>query len=316
MKILVIHSFGMGDMIMFTPALKELQKQFPKAQIDFLVFQHFSVEPIKNNDYIHKIYFSNFNLKSLLNTIIEIRKYKYDISFFTTGVKYYKNFLFSLFLNSKQKIIEYTNFYIPFPQTVLIKREEDEHFVMNNLKIIDIFSTIDFEKNHTIKYWLDNIQNELPVRQKIIGIHPGCNIKFKQRRWHIEYYIELIHIMLNKCHNYKIVIFIGPDEKEELKILRDEFTTSVEFIENKRLEDVARHISLCELFISNDSGLGHIAACFNVNIVTIKSHSSNANLLTTAVYTNKNKIIEFFKEDINQSQKVFSEIRKIIQCAE
>ncbi len=53
MKILIIHTFGMGDMIMFTPALKELQKQFPKAQVDFLVFQHFSIEPIKNNEYIH-----------------------------------------------------------------------------------------------------------------------------------------------------------------------------------------------------------------------------------------------------------------------
>ncbi len=224
--------------------------------------------------------------------------------------------MFSLLVNAKQKIVEYTQLYIPFPQITGVKREKDEHFVINNLKIISIFSTIDLKKRYSIKYFLKNKQKDLPDKQKMIGIHPGCNIKFKQRRWHIEYYIELIHSILNKCSNYEVVVFIGPDEKEEAEILKDHFANRVEVIENRNLEDVASYIASCDLFISNDSGLGHIASCFQICILTIKSYSSDANLATTAVYTDKNKIIEFSKEDINQSQKIFNEVCKMIQCVE
>ena len=36
-KILVIHPNGMGDFIMFTPALNLLKKNFPNAKIDILI---------------------------------------------------------------------------------------------------------------------------------------------------------------------------------------------------------------------------------------------------------------------------------------
>ena len=36
-KILIIHPNGMGDFIMFTPALNLLKKNFPNSQIDILI---------------------------------------------------------------------------------------------------------------------------------------------------------------------------------------------------------------------------------------------------------------------------------------
>jgi ADP-heptose:LPS heptosyltransferase len=37
MRILIIHSFGIGDMIMSTPTLKEIKTKYPDSIIDFLI---------------------------------------------------------------------------------------------------------------------------------------------------------------------------------------------------------------------------------------------------------------------------------------
>lgn len=40
MKILIIHTFGLGDMIMFAPTLQKLRELYPEVKVDFLIFQN------------------------------------------------------------------------------------------------------------------------------------------------------------------------------------------------------------------------------------------------------------------------------------
>src|SRR5512136_844951 len=82
MKILVIALSGIGDALMFTPALSLLRKNLPEAEIDVLVMSHGSEEIYKANSNLNKLIYFNFleegALKSL-KFLFQLRK-KYDAS--------------------------------------------------------------------------------------------------------------------------------------------------------------------------------------------------------------------------------------------
>ena len=55
-KFLFIHTWGLGDLIMLTPALKALKEKYPTAQIDFLITVKAAAFPINKCSLIDNIY--------------------------------------------------------------------------------------------------------------------------------------------------------------------------------------------------------------------------------------------------------------------
>lgn len=253
MKILIIHTFGLGDMIMFSPALQSLQNSYSSAQIDFLIFQKVAAEPIKNCKNIGTIYYSSFGIKDIFSSIHVLRKNRYDISIVTSGTNPRKSWLFSLFIGAKQKIFDDASYI------------EESHRVENNL---DLVAKIGLK--HIIKiprYCLDNnIQIDIPKTKMRIGIHHGSNAMYKSKRWSKENFVSLIGL-LHSHFDCEVLVFGGPDEREESLYLQA--NSDIVLVENRSLAEVAHLISTCDIFINSDSGLGHIASCFDMPIFTI-----------------------------------------------
>ena len=74
-KILIISGSGIGNSIMFGPALKALRRKFPSAKIDLYVYKKSFAEPFRDSSLIEDIYY-NEGIKS----IAKLRKNKYDLS--------------------------------------------------------------------------------------------------------------------------------------------------------------------------------------------------------------------------------------------
>ncbi len=55
MKILVIALSGIGDALMFTPALKILKQELPNSEIDLLVMFGGAKDIFKNNPNVNKL---------------------------------------------------------------------------------------------------------------------------------------------------------------------------------------------------------------------------------------------------------------------
>ena len=107
MKILIIHTFGLGDMIMFTPTLKVLQEKYPSVIIDFLIFQKASAEPIKNCKNLGTIYYSSFNKIEVFKNLWRLRQNRYDISISTSGTHLLKAKILALLAGAKKQIGEF-----------------------------------------------------------------------------------------------------------------------------------------------------------------------------------------------------------------
>lgn len=262
MKILIIHTFGLGDMIMFTPTMTYLKQKYPNATFDFIFFQEFAAEPVKYCKFVNNIFYSDFNIKSILKTGFDLRKQNYDISICTSGPNPIKLGIYSYLVGAKKRIGEYRKFKLPF-YTKQIKYEEKFHRVENNLALFDIPNN----KFNTF-FCIENIDEKKVSKNENIKIciHAGSNVRFKNKRWPKEYFVKLIDLLISK-YNCEILIMSGPDEFEESEYISNQ--TNSKLIINKTLQEVAYVISKCDIMINTDSGLGHIAACFDIETFTI-----------------------------------------------
>jgi len=279
MQLLIIHTFGLGDMIMVTPALQKLIEINPDIKIDFLIFQKISAEPIKNCSNVNKIYFSDFKPNDLFKTIFQLRKNKYNKIITTSGTNPHKVAILYMFLKGKEKIAEYRKSYQKIFFDRAVKYIEDIHRVENNNLLFNNTRKTDYE---TKFFGIKKRDNSEKIR---IGIHAGSNPKFAQKRWKKEYFVELIELLKRNFKDLEFIIFAGPGEIEESKYIANKSSSTI-YQEN--LFEVARAISTCNIFINTDSGLGHIAGCFDLEVFTIfgpakdykaKVYSKNANVL-------------------------------------
>lgn len=315
MKILIIHSFGIGDMIMFTPTLKEIKTKYPDSIIDFLIFQKPSAEPIKNCKYTNEIFYTTFHYKDLIKNIFLIRKKLYDISIYTSGANPIKASIYSFLLGAKLRIGEYMKYKLPL-YTEQVKFNANIHRVESNLSLINQIANLNTKPLFCLDQDSENYSlNFLSKFQTstIIGIHPGCNQKYANKRWEIEKYISLIKLIEVEYQFSKILIFIGPDEKDVGKEIKNNIPNII-LIENN-LQSVSAIISKLDLMITNDSGLGHIASCFNINILTIFSKYTHANPTKIKPFSSKSHIINFKNHRVGvtiEVNEVFKTITEIL----
>jgi heptosyltransferase-2 len=273
-KILIIHTWGIGDMIMFTPFLVFLKKEYPSISIDFFITQKPAFLPIKNSDLVDKVYYADYNIKSMFHVSREIRKTHYDICFHTSGISPFKYFLFSMFVNSDYRYGEYRH----IPNIFLskqVKYDNTIHRYESNLKILSLFSNAShvskvpvFYLSESEKMFADDFIKDHQLQNKFLfGIHPGCNKKSINRRWSKEKFVEVIEFLQKKYPMIRILLFVGPDEEEDGDFI--EVQTKVIKVSKTSLGQTASLIAKCKWFLNTDSGLGHIASCFDCKIFTI-----------------------------------------------
>ena len=156
-----------------------------------------------------------------------------------------------------------------------MKLDDKMHDVEQNFKILSSFGNGGDDStpimSMTISDDLKRFAREYMVsygitdEDKIIGIHPGSNSNQKWKRWPAQYFGELINIIISEWESY-VLVFGDHKEDDLIKDILSHVNESskVNGITDKSLMESAALISLCKVFIGNDSGLLHIAAATNV----------------------------------------------------
>ena len=86
--------------------------------------------------------------------------------------------------------------------------------------------------------------------------------------------------------HWKFYIIAGPDEQAEGHYLSQ--TLSLPILQNVSLDAVAACLEKSHVLINTDSGIGHIASCFNLHIYTIFGPGDESQ---TAPFASEVKII-------------------------
>lgn len=287
MKILVIALSGIGDALMFTPALKKLKNEMPNSQIEALVMFNGVKELYSSLPEINKVHFIDFlknnSLLSLFKLLKLVKRYNCTINVYPSNRKEYN--IISFLINAKKRIAaEYINMdkkEFGFLNNIRIKEDINTHNVVTNMKLVEKLtvqkSDVDYPLNFPLSPESISIAEQFIADLKIkgndlvIGFHPGCNTlkNHIKRRWAPERFILLGKKLINK-KNAKIIIFGGPEEKQLKDLIKENINSAnVLTVETKSLSESAAVMKRCNIFVSNDSGNMHIAAALKIPVVAI-----------------------------------------------
>lgn len=239
-KVLVLHTWGMGDMIMATPMLRSLFEN--GYQVDLIVTTIVNLKVIKNADFINRIF--------LIKNIFQYLKFafKYDYLIVTTGTNLNK--------------IKHLNLIIRAKNILTGTPKKNEHRIISNLNIINSIVTHKSDKTFiSIEKDSKVLDKYITSSEKVYGfaIGSGSNQKFK--RWPIDKWISLI-----ECFDGIKLVFIGPDEMDlQEKLLGIENIKIV----RENLEDTIMLISSLDYLIGTDNGIMHIGYALEIKTFTL-----------------------------------------------
>src|ERR1700761_6261187 len=113
----------------------------------------------------------------------------------------------------------------------------------------------------------------------MLGIHVGSGgtKNLAQRRWPLENYMELVKRLREKKSDLAVLFFGGPDEKlDHEKIQAASGRGDLFFPKTENMRQAGALISQCDMFLSVDTSLMHIAAAMGVkNQVVIETPTWN-----------------------------------------
>ncbi|MEZ0323490.1 MAG: glycosyltransferase family 9 protein [Hydrogenothermaceae bacterium] len=278
MKILITPLYGLGDIIMTFPAIEVLKKSRPDWQVDYFTFNKTAEKILKLNPYIDNIIYEPIldypKLKSVYTVLKKIfKKYDITINFYPSNRKDYNIFSFLTF--SKVRIGHTylnSNFsQLNFLKNLTIKEKEDLHCIEENIKLLELLDVkTDWIPKLSIylpEKFKDKAKSYIKHEDRIkIGIHPGSS-KFKNhsyKRWKPEKFIKVIEYF----KDYDFYIFGTKEEEEVVNFIVSKTENSIPIF-NLDIIDVASVISNMNLFISNDSGIMHLANALGIPVVAI-----------------------------------------------
>jgi len=291
-KILIVNTFGIGDVLFTTPLISNIKRQYPHISIGYVCNRR-TVEILEKNNDVDKVFvyerdeFDAVNKQSKISYFKKIKQFmdeikneQFDIvidvslntmtSFLTwvSGIKMriglnYKNR--SRFLSNKINIKGYegkhvVDYYLNILQELGVKADDKQ------LKLVS--------DEDDMKY-ADQFIKDLGIKskKKLIGIVPGGGASWGKdahiKLWPLEKYAELADKLIEI---YDANIILLGDEKE-----RDSCEKMAEMMGNRPFlacsnTNFGRFASLvkkCAFVVLNDGGPLHMAVAAGVRTVSI-----------------------------------------------
>ena len=289
-KILFINFGGLGDEILFLPAIQSVKKEFPDSHIT-LALEERSKGITQLTDVIDEVLFANikqafpllggglgrglgkvFNLTKLL---IKIWNKKFDIVISSGSNKFISIFLFMTFI--KEKYGYNTGKLSELLLTKVVNLNKNQYAVRMYHDLAKPLTDIETELPSFSIQKKPLIPNSVLIHPGVskISVQPGMIKTIPATEW-----AKVVELLANK--GKKVFLIGGPDDKECISIITQ--NVSPEKYENlygstKNLRDLAELISSAEIFLCSDSAPLHIAVGLEVKTYAIFGSTDDKKLI-------------------------------------
>jgi len=259
-RFLIIQTAFLGDVILSTPVISELNRIYPEAKIDVVVRKG-NASLLANNPKINHVFVWNKKdgkYKSLLRIIKAIRKYKYDEVI--TLQRYANAGLMTRFAKTKSRVgFDKNSFARMYNKTFPHSLTSGKHEVERNLSTImhhgakslirpELFPSDD-DRKAIIEF----------TNKKYYCLAPAS--VWETKRLPTQKWIELIEILIQKG---EVKLIGGPDDFDLCANIQKGFPKGVHNLAGKlTLLQSAALMEGAEMNYVNDSGPLHIASAMN-----------------------------------------------------
>ncbi|MDP4200163.1 MAG: glycosyltransferase family 9 protein [Bacteroidota bacterium] len=281
-SILLFGYMGMGDAVMFEPALRAFLHRFPKAQFDLVVGRGSqSLAILKHIMWEHgrefrSIIMADFKamsrreLKSLNSTLAD-NSYEACIAVYTTPIQYYVSAIESIPIRIGHAIRAQAwykprpNYLFNIARTVdqnIDEREPYRHYRLAQAVGIQSQGELPVPRitiSDQNQAWArDFLQREGLHNKELIAVHLGVSKAMNWKKWSDERYAAVFERL--RKPNRHFLFFGGVDEREEIEIARAHIIeVSSVFAGSLDVIQVGALLTQCKMTIGNDSGIGHLS---------------------------------------------------------
>lgn len=290
-KVLIVKTSSMGDIIHTFPAVYELKQNIKNIQIDWVVEQNF-VDLVKINKNIDNIitvdtrkWRNNWfkNLGNIVKFIKKLRSKKYDYVIDAQGL--YKSLIItklSKVCNKKKIGFDKNSIrgkYLSWLYNEKISVIKDQHAIYRIQELFGKVFSYKPLKQNTAEYGIEvnnftySNQAKISTFSKTIMLIP--NTTWNSKKWPVDNWIELGNSLLS--NNYQIIINSGNDlEYCDAVYIKNNLNNKkhVSILKDKSITDKINIIKTCSIIVSVDTGLAHIAAALDKTTITIYGATS------------------------------------------
>jgi ADP-heptose:LPS heptosyltransferase len=288
-SILVVRQHDqLGDMLCAVPLLRALRLKFPGAKIALLA-SPVNYEIMRNHPSADRVllYDKKLFLRSplaLVRFFRELRSLRADLAVVPATVSMsFTSDLLAVLSGAGVRIGPGSLLGRPNPSrfcyttqvTLEWKSESRRHQALRNLDIAsgaglhletgDISSSIGLtaEERASATGFLSSLRKAHP---SVIGFHPGAGKA--ENRWGAENFAAVAE-HLEKKWNTGILLTAGPMDAEPLNVMRKNLRCPYEILQNYPIRQVAAIIDQLDLYLTNDTGVMHIAGATRAHLLAL-----------------------------------------------
>lgn len=291
-KILIINTFGIGDVLFTTPLVSNIKRAYPRASIHYLTNPR-SSDVLKYNPKIDKVHIYERDafqavykrslpefIKKGMEFFYQIKAEGYDVVFdlsLDRGMN-----MMTAMAGIPQRIgFNYKNRSFFLTRKIPFVGYERKHVVEHYNRLLDELGIPVVDKNlefvipqsdlQWAKDWRS--QEALAFSKLLIAVFPGGGASWGKnahfKRWPVEKYAKLVDKMIEKSDAH--IILMGNQEERDLcgQISRVSPSNTHVMAGDLSLTRSAALLKQCRLAILNDGGPLHVAVASGVATVSI-----------------------------------------------
>jgi lipopolysaccharide heptosyltransferase II len=290
-RILVFAYHGLGNFIMYTPALRLLRERYPHARIDLQVGNKTGCEEVIAEsglfDNIYNLPYSA-GLSAWTVRLREIRETEYDLTINEFHSHSWRLAVLVAASGARYRVGHVTSPGWPsefsrygFVFNIEVVMREDEHEIERYLDLVAAAGArrADLSTARTFIHLTDEDREfarsflggeESDSAERIIGFQPGSSPTMAWKQWPIDRYREVIGRLMTDTPGSRIVLFGSSSEEAMVRGLAEGLGPRVTVAAGKTsVKQVAALIERCDLLVCNDSGLMHAAVAVGTPVVAI-----------------------------------------------
>jgi ADP-heptose:LPS heptosyltransferase len=285
-NILIVRQHNqLGDMLAGVSLLRGIKEKYPGCRITLLAGPQ-NCYAVEKNKFIDRLFI--FSKKRLwdpfyLKKLLDILRNGYDMVIVpvTVSVSFTSNLL-SRFsdasfrigpssLNGKKNKSDYL---FNIRRDIDWNKQPDANvseMILEIVKPLDINPvtfkseiTFDDQDRGTAELFIKSLNPG--TSDKIIGFHVGAGKP--QNHWSLKKYIEVIE-ELNRRYSAKFYFTGSRNDKDVIQYMRNNLNLPAGYFLSKKITEVAAVISISDLFITNDTGIMHVAGATDTPQISI-----------------------------------------------
>lgn len=299
-NLLIRSTNWIGDAVMTTPAIRAIRKRFPNSHVSLLA-KPWVMPVFENSEHIdrlliyddkgrHKGIFGKFRLAR------DLKKYHFDAAILL------QNAFEAALITFLAKIPLRVGYNTDVRQLLLthavsctdeIKKKHQTDYYLNIIRGIGMKEDnrelyLELNQRDRLRAEKTLLEQHLSLDDKIVGINPGATYG-PAKQWPLDRYAHLAD-KIQAFTGGRIIIFGGPNDRNLGKKISQKMQhRPIDLSGKTSLGEAMALIERCDLFITNDSGLMHVAAALDVPLIAV---FGSTNSITTGPLSQNSRIVQ------------------------